>query len=209
MKKNVFKSGKYDPIRRLEHWNPLIRKAYMNRFIVCFEQLKKVNGKLLELGIGSGYTIPHLIHKGFHIFGLDLHKKLSIFKKIYQNSNIFLIRADAQKLPFITHSFDFLIAISLLEHLNEPEKTLIEIRRVLKEDGEVNFGIPVKNLLTQLWFLLSRSPAAEEHKSHKILLKLIRKNFKVLNEVKLSFVFSHLSYYIVLRCKKLVTTEDK
>jgi ubiquinone/menaquinone biosynthesis C-methylase UbiE len=200
--KKVLKTDKYDPIRWLEHWNPLIRKAYNSRFFECFQQLKKNNGKLLELGIGSGYTIPHLVHQGFEVFGIDIHEKLPDLKKGYENLNIFLIKADAQNLPFIDCSFDSLVAISLLEHLNEPEKTLIEIRRVLKEDGEISFGIPMKNILTQLWFLLSRSPATHEHKSHKILVELIMKNFKVVKKVQLSLIFPCLNYYIVLRCKK-------
>jgi ubiquinone/menaquinone biosynthesis C-methylase UbiE len=198
----VLKTSKYDPITRLEHWNPLIRKAYKSRFLVCFQQLKKNNGKLLELGIGSGYTIPHLSHQGFKVYGIDLHGKLPDIKNGYQEFNVFLIKADAQNLPFIDCSFDSLVAISLLEHLDEPEKTLLEIKRVLKEDGEISFGIPVKNLFTQLWFLLSRSPATHEHKSHKIIVEQIRKNFKVVKKVQLSLIFPYLHYYIVLRCKK-------
>ena len=86
--KKVLKTSKSDPITRLEHWNPLIRKAYKSRFLVCFQQLEKGNGKLLELGIGSGYTIPHLSHQGFKVYGIDLHGKLPDIKNGYQAVHI-------------------------------------------------------------------------------------------------------------------------
>lgn len=50
--------------------------------------------------------------------------------------------ADAQALPFSSHSFDTILCTELLEHLRFPAKALSEIKRVLKPGGYVILSAP-------------------------------------------------------------------
>ena len=50
--------------------------------------------------------------------------------------------ADVQNLPFADSSFDRTIATCLLHHVDDPLKSLEEIRRVTKEQGTISILIP-------------------------------------------------------------------
>ena len=207
-KLKIIRTSESDPIERLNHWNPLIRKAYRSRYSSCLNQIIKHSGNLLELGIGGGYTIPFLINKGFKVIGLDLHDKLKYIKKIYEDVDS-LVRGNALNLPFVSDSIDVVLVVSLLEHLDDPKKAILEIKRVLKKNGKVVIGIPIKNFLTSIWFFLTRSCAFHEHRSHRSIIKIIKKYLKVIYESKLSLLFPFLTYYTVLRCKNVCACNEK
>lgn len=54
------------------------------------------------------------------------------------------IMADIQHLPFRDSSFSKIICKAVLEHIDDPEKGLSEIRRVLTRRGSVKIGLPMK-----------------------------------------------------------------
>jgi SAM-dependent methyltransferase len=49
---------------------------------------------------------------------------------------------DAQSLPFADESFDTVLLLDVLEHLPEPERALLEARRVLKTNGNIITQVP-------------------------------------------------------------------
>lgn len=52
------------------------------------------------------------------------------------------IIADAHFLPFISHSFENVFMMEVLEHLHSPFVALKEVKRVIKSSGNVNLSIP-------------------------------------------------------------------
>ncbi len=80
--------------------------------------------KILDIGCGStplSKAVPEL-----DVVGTDLH---------YSGKNV--IRADAYKQPFKDNSIDQIYSWCLLEHLEQPEKALREMNRVLKKGGKI------------------------------------------------------------------------
>lgn len=82
------------------------------------------------------------------------------------------VRADLQRLPFKDNSFDMVISMSVLEHLQEPEKVFHEFSRVLRPNGMVILQTPnrydyvslIANM-TPFWFhrfILARLLGREE-----------------------------------------------
>lgn len=57
----------------------------------------------------------------------------------YKNVDIV---ADIQNLPFQNNSIDFIISNSVLEHIENPEKVVSEIKRVLKPGGKAYISVP-------------------------------------------------------------------
>ena len=55
--------------------------------------------------------------------------------------------ADAQALPFISYSFDLIFSFHVLEHIPDYKKALVEMHRVLRNNGVVFIGVPNKNRL--------------------------------------------------------------
>lgn len=137
-----------DPIR---FYNLLfIGRIYRKRVERCLCELSGGN-RVLEIGFGSGVTFLNLSEMFIEIYGLDLDADIESTAATFERLGIkpFLKNGNILKLPYQDGFFDSVLLISILEHL-KPE-TLItafqEIRRVLRPDGEVVYGIPVDRVL--------------------------------------------------------------
>ncbi|MDG1710553.1 MAG: class I SAM-dependent methyltransferase [Schleiferiaceae bacterium] len=81
---------------------------------------------LLNLGAGDGSDSEFLRSKNFEVVSTDLE----------YNENLDVV-ADAQNLPFNDNTFDYLVMLSVLEHVTNPQKLFSEISRVLKPGGKL------------------------------------------------------------------------
>ena len=108
------------------------------------EMLKKIgdsNGaKVLELGCGTGIFTEQLAMRNINITALDISLDLLGSAKNKQGVSK-ILAADAESLPFRAGSFDFVVGVSILHHL-DIGKSLREIRRVLKPGGKVILSEP-------------------------------------------------------------------
>lgn len=92
--------------------------------------------KALDIGCGEGkiwQLFPDLSVTGLDMSRANLKKANKYIKTVF---------GDAQKLPFRKKSFNFVVASEILEHLLEPDKTLLEIYRVLKVGGRAVITFP-------------------------------------------------------------------
>ncbi|TSC88554.1 MAG: glycosyltransferase [Microgenomates group bacterium Gr01-1014_7] len=90
----------------------------------------------LDVGCASGYMISEIAksYPNAKYFGIDVFDKaISYAKKIYPHINFRV--ASAEDLPFRSNSMDFVLNYETIEHVENPLKSLQEIRRVLKKNG--------------------------------------------------------------------------
>lgn len=105
------------------------------------------NSKILQIGCGPEDVINYIsTGKTYAIDPLaDFYKKK--FELNYKN--ILFIKGRAENLPFKDNYFDLVILANVLDHVEQPEKALSEIKRVLKEKGIFHF----ENLFYQKSFI--------------------------------------------------------
>ena len=125
----------------------------------------KPQGKVLDLGAGVGFKASYMRNQGCEVVALDIDIS-SLGELRRRDSNIDLVCADAQRLPFKSSTFDGVLACAVLEHLPEPELCVEELYRVMKTNAEVVFYTPVFNLhfgwLATFWRRISGIKNAEE-----------------------------------------------
>jgi len=92
------------------------------------------NELVLDLGCGTGFLFQHITQRVGLLVGIDLSQKaLQEAKKRTKNlSKTELIRADADNTPFPDHIFDRVFAITVLQNMPDPIKTISEMKRVGK-----------------------------------------------------------------------------
>jgi ubiquinone/menaquinone biosynthesis C-methylase UbiE len=92
------------------------------------------NELVLDLGCGTGFLFQHINKRVELLVGIDVSSRvLREAKKRTKNlSNIVLIRADADYTPFPDHIFDRIFAITLLQNMPNPMKTITEMKRIGK-----------------------------------------------------------------------------
>lgn len=102
----------------------------------------KPGKKILEVGCGTGIFTEKLAETGAEIFAIDISPDLisKAENKIKCANAVFKI-ADLEKLPFENESFDCVVGISVLHHV-DITKALKEIKRVLKSPGKMVFSEP-------------------------------------------------------------------
>lgn len=160
--------------------NPRIAKKY---FGFLFPENTGYKGLALEVGCGSGCNIFALNRMGVMAYGIDIKENLNLWGLMKDK---FLI-ADAYRIPFGDNIFDKVFCIAVLEHLKDDTLALLEIRRVLKDKGEVVFMVP--NILS------SRNKIDDSHfreyTIEEIKGKLFKNNFFI-TRVKTRYAYSPL-----------------
>ena len=107
-----------------------------------FKKVGPLKGKILEIGSGSGYTALSLAKSGYKFISIDNDKEALkkaaanlIHEKLLSNVEFYVM--DARKLSFDSMSFQNVIAINLFHHIEEIDKILSEIDRVLYLNGRI------------------------------------------------------------------------
>ena len=91
--------------------------------------------KILDVGCGTGNFSLKLARKGCQVTGIDLSEKmLSLARKKAKEEGLPVIFClmDAADLQFRNETFDGVISMTSFEFMEEPEKTMKEMQRSLK-----------------------------------------------------------------------------
>lgn len=97
-------------------------------------------GKILEIGCGNCRNLLPFAKAGFDCYGIDFSKGMLKVAQDYMRKHNFevkLEKAQAEKLHFRANTFDYILSIATLHHLNkkEQQKAVEEMHRVLKSRG--------------------------------------------------------------------------
>jgi ubiquinone/menaquinone biosynthesis C-methylase UbiE len=95
----------------------------------------KENETILEAGCGYGRVTRMIVPYGPKIIGVDISKTMVDFCSESFPVNFRACIADITELPFADSSFDKVICNGTIEHVENPEKAIKELVRVLKPGG--------------------------------------------------------------------------
>jgi ubiquinone/menaquinone biosynthesis C-methylase UbiE len=94
---------------------------------------------ILDVGCGTGILFDHIADRANGIVGLDFSKKnlLQAKERMGKKSlrNVQLIQADADNMPFHKEVFNTAFAMTILQNTPNPSETLVEIKRVVRDDA--------------------------------------------------------------------------
>ncbi len=114
-----------------------------------FKQNDKHSIKIADIGCGGGLISNPLAAYGFDVTGLDRSED-SLRVAASLGTSAKYQSGDAYKLPWQDQSFDVVLAMDFLEHVEEPQKIIAEISRVLKPGGLFFFHTFNRNPLAYL-----------------------------------------------------------
>jgi ubiquinone/menaquinone biosynthesis C-methylase UbiE len=142
--------GKYEG-RKARNYYDVVRSDAEEKFGIdanVFKYLKEIipknlkNKVILDLGCGDGRWSEYLSKLGAKkVFGIDISQDmLDLAKQRIKDkllSNIKIIRADIQNLPFSNFSIDLAFSVFSLMYFRNLEAVIKEIGRTLKNGGHL------------------------------------------------------------------------
>jgi len=139
------------------YYLPFFGYMYRHRVELCLAECND-GDNILEIGFGSGLTFLNLNTRYKKIHGLDLTCDVKQVSQVFASYGVYpdLQNGDVLKMPYGDNQFDTVLLISILEHLkpHELEQAFSEIKRVLKPNGQVIYGVPVERPLMVFMFRL-------------------------------------------------------
>jgi 2-polyprenyl-6-hydroxyphenyl methylase/3-demethylubiquinone-9 3-methyltransferase len=158
-------------IAPLQQLNPL-RFAYFDRVISDWRGLK-----VLDVGCGGGFTCEFLSNRGAQVYGIDQSTPCIDAAKVHAEKiglPITYCVGVAEALPFGDASFDVVVCVDVLEHVDSPTRTVEEIGRVLKPGDMFCFDTinrTMRSRLIMIWLLenLLRQIPPGIHDWHKFI----------------------------------------
>lgn len=178
-------------------WNLAKRELTLS----ILRRLTKSTDEFLDIGCGMGGIMEYLERNGFKIWGLDKDKQAVEF---CQKRGLFVKEGLAGKLPFMDNSFDAVIALELMEHLEKPRQAVYEFSRVLKPSGFLIVSMPAFNFF---WNNLDKTSGHVKRYTISLLKKELGFLFK---PMKISYLyFSAFWPMLILRAFRKIFKEKK
>lgn len=100
--------------------------------------------KILDFGCGPGHIADYLTPYG-ELYGLDFSEDAIRLAKDRGYTN--LLVSQGERTPYSDGTFDAIIAIDVLEHIEKDTDAMIEMRRILKPGGQIFFSLPAYKFL--------------------------------------------------------------
>src|SRR2546428_14180994 len=135
--------------------------------------LSAADGRILEIGVGSGHNFRYYSERANHVIGLDPSPKLLSMARETIRSQAFpfpveLLQASAEAIPLRSGSLDTVVTTWTLCTIPNVTSALAEMCRVLKPDGRflfVEHGLSPdpavrrwQDRLTPIWKRISGGP---------------------------------------------------
>lgn len=101
----------------------------------------KSNGTILDIGCAMGFYLEYAQKFGWSIYGIEVSEYAAEYaKKLLKTRNIF--HNTLENIEFEDNKFDVITMWLVLEHMTNPVKALLKIKKWLKPDGIIGIKVP-------------------------------------------------------------------
>jgi 2-polyprenyl-3-methyl-5-hydroxy-6-metoxy-1,4-benzoquinol methylase len=120
----------------------LIASEHYGRYLWAAQLARGMN--VLDAGCGTAYGTKTLAEAGASLVtGVDISEKaIHEGRETYGNKLIDLRQGDLTALPFSDGEFDLIVCFEVIEHVDDRDAVLAELKRVLKLDGLLCISTP-------------------------------------------------------------------
>lgn len=170
---------------------------HLNKFIANHVLALPVGSTILDGGCGLSIWVTDEIRKNYALHNIDCEAQSIDFCRRYYSDDRYRV-GDLYALPFPDDSFDAITIREVIEHIREPERALLEMKRVLKVGGRIilttpNYSSPLLFLVENIYnrFFSDMKPYRDDVHPSKFrfyeLQELLKKHFTLIEYGTIDF----------------------
>lgn len=133
-------------------WVRTLKNLVPGRLMWMDRQIDWAGKEVLDLGCAGGFMSEALARRGAHVTGLDpAQAAISAARQHAEKENL-KIRYQTgvgEAMPFEAQSFDSVVCVDVLEHVEDVDRVLSEVCRVLRPGGMFLFDTINRNPLAR------------------------------------------------------------
>ncbi|MGV3697944.1 class I SAM-dependent methyltransferase [Flavobacterium sp.] len=116
---------------------------HLHRYSIVSEYIE--NKVVLDIACGEGYGSNIMSEKAQLVYGVDIDQTtIELASRKYVKPNLKFSHGDATNIPMEDDSVDVVVSFETIEHHDQHEKMMSEIKRVLKPNGLMIISTPDK-----------------------------------------------------------------
>jgi ubiquinone/menaquinone biosynthesis C-methylase UbiE len=120
------------------HYYGRLSRTMYNKVALKIKEFK--NDSILDLGCGKGFLLEIIKDYKSKLFGADISPMMIKYAQERVGDYVELKVADSEYLPWEDSAFDIIVCILSFHHYPNPEKSLDEMKRVLKKNGHITIA---------------------------------------------------------------------
>lgn len=174
-------------LNRIEenHWWYKERRRILKLLLTKF----MIKGTALDIGAGAGRNTRVLLEHGLDALAIE-NEETGI--KLCQKNHIPCLKGDVLNLPFADNSFNLITLMDVLEHIDDHEKAISEIYRILKINGKLILSVPLD---MKLWSSHDEISLHKRRYEPKEILQLIEKEkFEIISSFNWNTLMKPIVY---------------
>ncbi len=122
---------------------------HLHRYALAIDYIE--DKIVLDIASGEGYGSNLLSKNASFVYGVDIdHETIQKAKFKYKNNNLKFLQGSTSKIPLGDDSVDVVISFETIEHHDEHDKMLEEIKRVLRQKGVLIISTPDKHFYSDI-----------------------------------------------------------
>lgn len=177
------------------HWWFVQRRSLFETLIK--QHNVPLTARVVDVGTGTGANLRLLKSMGFQdVTGIDFSEEAAQWCRIKGLGEV--KQGDIRKLPLADQSVDFVLATDVVEHVDEHEKAVSEILRILRPGGLALFTVPA---FQSLWGLQDEVSHHYRRYRMKPFIDMIS-NIGFL--VRKNFYFNYILFIPVFIARKII-----
>lgn len=176
MKSNIYKYNLHQKIKYMEDnkgWWFISKRNIITSIIIKYQPTKR-NLRILDIGCGTGFILEGLKNVG-SLYGIDIDSRT--VKICNEKGLTGVIKGNILKIPYNDNTFDIVITIDVLEHIDNDIKAVSECFRVLKKQGILIIHVPSDMIP---WSRLDKDFGHKRRYNKSDLTNLLSFKFKIL-----------------------------
>ncbi|HMJ08788.1 MAG TPA: class I SAM-dependent methyltransferase [Pyrinomonadaceae bacterium] len=130
---NVIDAGRLSP-----YWG-----EHAARYVFALDHIE--NKSVMDIACGTGYGLAFLKQRARAVTGVDIDIAAAVEAMSEKDEKVSVLLGSGLNLPFHDESFDVVTSFETLEHLQERQLFLWELKRILRPNGLLILSTPNAN----------------------------------------------------------------